>query len=90
MLVCRSVSAFLFQTSEGTPWDTSNVLVRKVNTLLERLEIPKVDVKFLAKIVGKDRTIEQANRSEKRAASLGVHSFRHTNATAMDSLGVPR
>jgi len=81
---------FLFQTSEGTPWDASHVLVRKVNTLLERLEIPKVDLKVLAKIVGKDRTIEQANRSEKRAASLGVHSFRHTNATAMDSLGVPR
>lgn len=81
---------FLFQTSEGTPWDASNVLVRKVNTLLERLEIPKVDLKVLAKLVGRDRTIEQATRSEKRAASLGVHSFRHTNATAMDSLGVPR
>jgi len=38
--------------------------------------------------VGKDRTIEQATRSEKRAASLGLHSFRHTNATALDSLGI--
>jgi hypothetical protein len=46
--------------------------------------------KHLAKIVGKDRTIEQATRSEKRAASLGLHSFRHANATAMDSLGIPQ
>jgi integrase len=80
---------FLFQTSEGTPWDASNVLVRKLNKLLDRLEIPKVDLKVLAKIIGKDRTTDAATRSEKRAASLGVHSFRHTNATAMDSLGIP-
>jgi integrase len=81
---------FLFQTSEGTPWDASNVLVRKLNKLLDRLEIPKVDLKVLAKIMGKDRTIDAATRSEKRAASLGVHSFRHTNATGMDSLGTPQ
>jgi len=81
---------YLFQTSSGNPWDASNVLERKLNTLLERLEIPKIDIKLLAKFVGKDRTIEQATRSEKRAASLGLHSFRHTNATAMDSLGIPQ
>jgi integrase len=81
---------YLFQTSSGNPWDASNVLERKLNTLLDRLEIPKIDLKLLAKIVGKDRTIEQATRSEKRAASLGLHSFRHTNATAMDSLGIPQ
>jgi hypothetical protein len=51
------------------------VLERKLNTLLERLEIPKIDIKLLAKFVGKDRTIEQATRSEKRAASVGLHSF---------------
>lgn len=65
-------------------------MVRKLNTLLSRLEIPKVDPKLLTKMIGKDRTIDQATRSEKRAASLGLHSFRHTNATAMDSLGIPR
>jgi len=58
--------------------------------LLERLGIPKIDTKLLAKIVGKDRTIEQATRSEKHAASVGLHSFRHTNAIAMDSLGIPQ
>jgi integrase len=79
---------YLFQTSSGNPWDASNV--RELNTMLERLEIPKIDTKLLAKIVGKDRTIEQATRSEKRAASLGLHSFRHTVATAMDSLGIPQ
>jgi integrase len=68
---------YLFHTSSGNPWDASNVLERKLNALLERLEIPKVDPKLLAKIVGKDRTIEQATRSEKRAASLGLHSLRH-------------
>jgi integrase len=62
----------------------------KLNTLLDRLEIPKIEPRVLAKIVGKDRTIEQATRSEKRAASLGLHSFRHTNATAMDSLAIPQ
>ena len=41
----------------------------------------------MAKFVGKDRSIEEATRSEKRAASFGLHSFRHANATAMDSLG---
>lgn len=79
---------YLFQTSAGTPWDANNVLVRKLNTLLERLGIPKIDLRILAKLVGRDRTIAQATRSEKRAASLGLHSFRHTNATAMDSLGI--
>jgi len=81
---------YLFQNSAGSPWDASNILVRKVNRLLDDLEIPKIDPKLLAKIIGKDRTIEQATRSEKRAASLGQHSFRHTNATAMDSLGIPQ
>ena len=86
----RRADGYLFQTSSGNPWDASNVLERKLNTVLERLEIPKIDPKLLAKFVGKDRTIEQSTRSEKRAASLGLHSFRHTNATAMDSLGVPK
>jgi integrase len=81
---------FLFQTSAGKPWDASNVLERKLNTLLDRLEIPKTDTKLLARVVGKDRTVDQATRSEKRAASVGLHSFRHTNATAMDSLGIPQ
>jgi integrase len=81
---------FLFQTSSGKPWDASNVLERKLNTLLDRLEIPKTDVKLLAKYVGKDRTIQQASKSEKRAVSVGLHSFRHTNATAMDSLAIPQ
>src|SRR5258708_341709 len=71
---------FLFQTSTGKPWDASNVLERKLNTLLERLQIPKTDVKLLAKFVGKDRTVEQATKSEKRPASVGLHSFLHTNA----------
>jgi integrase len=81
---------YLFQTSTGSPWDTSTVLGRTLNGLLERLEIPKLDPKLIAKFVGKDRTIEQATLSEKRAASLGLHSFRHTNATAMDSLAIPQ
>jgi integrase len=59
---------YLFQSSAGSPWDASNILVRKVNRLLDDLEIPKIDPKLLAKIIGKDRTIEQATRSEKRAA----------------------
>jgi hypothetical protein len=88
--VAERSEGFLFQTSTGNPWDASNVLERKLNTLLERSEIPKIDVKLLARIVGKDRTVEQATRSEKRAASLGLHSFRHANATAMDSLAVPQ
>jgi hypothetical protein len=52
---------------------------------IQRLGIPKIDLKYLARILGQGRTIEQATRSEKRAASLGLHSFRHTVATAMDS-----
>jgi len=67
-----------------------DVLHRKLNMLLERLGIPKTDIKLLAKYVGKDRTVDQATRSEERAASVGLHSFRHTNATAMDSLGIPQ
>jgi hypothetical protein len=54
------VVGYLFQTSSGIPRDASNVLERKLNTLLERLEIPKIDIKLLAKFVGKDRTTEQA------------------------------
>ena len=81
---------YLFQTAAGNPWGASNVLERKLNTLLDRLKIPKIDPMLLGKIVGKDRIAEQATRSEKRAASLGLHSFRHTNATAMDSLAIPQ
>ena len=81
---------YLFQTSSGNPWNGSSLLERKLNTLLGSLDIPKIDAKLLSKFVGKDRTIEQATRSEKRAASLGLHSFRHTAATAMDSLGIPQ
>jgi integrase len=62
---------YLFQTSSGNPWGASNVLERKLNTVLDRLDIPKIDTKLLAKFVGRERTIEQATRSEKRAASLG-------------------
>jgi integrase len=80
------VDGYLFQTSSGNAWDASNVLERKLNTLLERLEIPKIDIKLLAKFVEKDGSIQQATRSEKRAAYLGLHSFRHTVGTAMDSL----
>jgi integrase len=47
-------------------------------------------LRLLTKVVGKDRTIEQATRSEKRAASVGLHSFRHANATAIDSLCIPQ
>ena len=43
---------YLFHTSSGNPWDASNVLERKLNTLLDRLEIPKIDTKLLAKFVG--------------------------------------
>jgi integrase len=35
------VDGYLFQTSSGNPRDASNVLERKPNTLVERLEIPK-------------------------------------------------
>lgn len=87
--VAGKPDGYLFQSSRGKPWDTSNVLGRKLNGLLERLEIPKIDLTLLAKFVGKDRSIEQATLSEKRAASLGLHSFRHTNVTAMDSLAIP-
>jgi len=81
---------YLFQGQTGKHRDSSDVLGRRLNGLLERLEIPKYDPKLLAKFVGKERSIEQATRSEKRAASLGLHSFRHTNVTAMDSLGIPQ
>ena len=57
---------YLFQTSSGNPWGASNVLERKLNTVLDRLDIPKINTKLLAKFVGRERTIEQATRSEKR------------------------
>jgi hypothetical protein len=63
---------YLFQTSEGTPWDASNVLVRKVNKLLDRLEIPKVDLKVLAKIVGSVRT---APSTKRRGARSGQPAY---------------
>ena len=74
---------YFFQTSAGNPSDASNVLERKLKMLFERLEIPKIDIKLLAKFVGKDRTIRQATRSERGQPLLGLHSFRHTVATAM-------
>jgi integrase len=34
--------------------------------------------------------VAQATTSEIRQAPVGLHSFRHTNATAMDSLQIPK
>ena len=70
----------LFQTTAGNPWGASNVLERKLNTLLDRLKTPKIDPKLLAKMVGEDRSVEQATRSEKRAASLGSGASVVTNS----------
>lgn len=50
---------YLFQTSSGKPWGASNVLGRKLNTVLDRLDIPKIDSKLLAKFVGRERTIDR-------------------------------
>ena len=41
-------------------------------------------------MLGKTEPLTKQTRSEKRAASVGLHSFRHTNATAMDSLAIPQ
>ena len=62
---------YLFQTSSGNPWDASNVLERKLNTLLDRLEIPKIDPKLLAKFVGLLGKIEPLNKPR------GARSVRH-------------
>src|SRR5207302_356189 len=43
---------YLFQTGAGSPWDSSNVLERKLNTTLDLLGIPKIEEKLLAKIGG--------------------------------------
>ena len=37
---------YLFQTSSGNPWGASNVLERKLNTVLDRLDIPKIDASY--------------------------------------------
>ena len=58
--------------------------------MLERKLDSEDDTKLLAKIVRKDRIVGEATRSEMRVASVALHSFRHTNATAMDSLGIPQ
>lgn len=80
---------YLFQTPAGDPWEPGSIKKQKLNKLLRHLNIPRVDLVTLAKILGKDRTIADATRSEKHACALGLHSFRHTNVTAMDSLGLP-
>ena len=59
---------FLFQTSTGKPWDASNVLERKLNAVLERLGIQKIDPNSLRKLLGK---IEPLNRRR------GAKSMRH-------------
>jgi hypothetical protein len=76
--------------SDCSKWGSTFFATSTLNTLLERLEIPKIEPQLLAKIVVKDRTIDQARRSKKGAASLGLHSFRPTNATAMDSPSIPQ
>jgi integrase len=79
---------YLFQESKG---GANAVRNHKLRPILKQLGIPINDEKPLAKIVGRDnKTVAQATRSEKRQASAGLHTFRHTNATAMDSLHVPK
>jgi integrase len=80
---------YLFQTPTGKPWNADIVRLRKLNPILERVDIPILDEKLLAKIVSKGRTVAQATPGEKCRASLGLHSFRHTNRWAMYSLQIP-
>jgi integrase len=81
---------YLFRDSRGDPWDTDEVREQRLNPILKRVGIPKIDEELLAQIVGNGRTVAQATISEKRQASVGLHSFRHTNATAMDTLSIPK
>jgi integrase len=82
---------YLFQESTGEPWNPDAVREQKLRPILNRLGIPTIDERLLAEIVDRDnRTVAQATRSEKRQASAGLHTFRHTNATAVDSLHVPK
>ena len=66
---------YLFQTGAGSPWDSSNVLERKLNTTLDRLGIPKIDEKLLAKIVGKDRTIDRGKPEREACGIFGAAFF---------------
>jgi hypothetical protein len=59
---------YLFHNFVGNPWDASTVLDRKLNALLGRLEIPKLDLKLLAKIIGKDRR----RKSNAQREALGL------------------
>lgn len=78
---------YLFET-DGKPWSSGSVLDR-LDKILAIAGIPKHDPAILSRLVGRNRTIDQATRSEKRAASAGLHTFRHTSATVMDSIGTP-
>ena len=49
------VDGYLFQTSSGNPWNASNVLERKLNALLERLEIPKIDIQASSEVCWEKR-----------------------------------
>ena len=57
---------YLFQTSTGNPWDACNVLQRNLNPLLDRLEIPKIDLHYSPESSGKKRTLS----SQREARSV--------------------
>lgn len=53
---------YLFHSSSGKPWDASTVLERKLNTVLKRLNIPKIDTRLVAKFVLELRTRAHGQR----------------------------
>ena len=72
-------------------WKTTESLSERLHLLAQIKKVLDRTHKFIDDMnqLGKNRTISDATRSEKRPASAGLHTFRHALATALDSLNVP-
>lgn len=77
--VAGNPEAFVFRTSKGTPWIGDEVVKDNLRPLLLRLKIKVVED-------GKDAA---GNVKHRVADGVGLHAFRHGNATLMDAERTP-
>lgn len=77
--VARNSDAFVFRTKNGTSWIGDDVVKDNLKPLLLRLKIKTVED-------GKD---EEGQPTFRVAHRVGLHAFRHGNATLMDAEHTP-
>lgn len=77
--VAGDPDAFVFRTKNGTPWIGDDVVKDNLKPLLIRLRIKTIE----------DGRDDEGNTKYRVMEGVGMHAFRHGNASVMDSEHIP-